>query len=127
LPIKIENAKPRSDPTTMDFQNYCPETQVDWTALQVGKEYFHCMAVGGDDFKKFVFARIQRIADCIFVIADEPSGLAFAVGDWIEREERGPRNRFWTSDTPIPPPRVSDETSRNASPPRCSREQPSIQ
>jgi hypothetical protein len=112
----------------MDFQDYSPETQVAWTALEVGKEYIHCMAGGGgSDFKKFVFARIERIAECIFVIPDEPAGHAFAVGDWIEMAG-GPLNRFWTSDTPIPPPPpVSEETNRNASPLRCSREQPSIQ
>jgi len=111
----------------MDYQNYSPETQVAWTALEVGKEYLHSTTVGGHNFKKFVFTRIQRIAECIFVIPDEPAGLAFAVGDWIE-VAGGPRNRFWTSDTAIPPPPpVSEETSRNASPLRYSREQPSIQ
>jgi hypothetical protein len=111
----------------MDFQNYSPETQVAWTALEVGKEYLHCCTGGGgSDFKKFVFSRIQRIAECIFVIPDEPAGHAFAVGDWIG-VEGGPRNRFWTSETRIPPPPVSEETSRNASPLRYSRDQPSIQ
>jgi hypothetical protein len=110
----------------MHFQNYSPETQVAWTDLEVGKEYLHCMTGGGDDFKKFVFARTERIAECIFVIPDEPAGHAFAVGDWIEMAG-GPLNRFWTSDTPIPPPLVSEETSRNASVIRDTREQPSIQ
>jgi hypothetical protein len=110
----------------MDFQDYSPETQVAWTELEAGKEYLHCITCGGSEFKKFVFSRIQRIADCTFVIPDEPAGLAFAVGDWIE-VTGGPRNRFWTLDTVIPPPPVSEETNRNASPLRCSREQPSIQ
>ena len=65
----------------MDFQNYSPETQVAWMALEVGNEYLHCFTNGGYNFKKFVFSRIQRIDECIFVIPDAPAGHAFAVGD----------------------------------------------
>lgn len=95
---------------TMDTQSYSPETQVHWTALEVGKEYLHCgTAHEGNGFTRFVFARIDVIGKCTFVVATE-ARYSFAVGDWIE-VKGGPRNRFWTSDTPVPPMLVVSEKS----------------
>ena len=98
---------------TMDAQAYSPETQVHWTALEVGKEYLHCTTAGGGGwFKRFVFARINLIGECTFV-GTAGGEFSFAVGDWIEKPG-GPRNRFWTSDTPVPPMPVVPEKSEKS-------------
>ena len=101
---------------TMDIQNYSPETQVHWTALEVGKEYLQSItAYRGSVFARFVFVRIDVIGECRFVVTNEPL-YTFAVGDWIEEKAGGPCNLFWTLDTPIPPTSVLDNkpTSENS-------------
>ena len=86
----------------MDFQNYSTETQEHWTALEVGKEYLHCITSYSGKFKKIVFTKMLEVSECSFVMTEVP-GYAIAVGDWTEGMIGSPRNRFWTLETPIPP------------------------
>ena len=83
------------------YENYSPETAIDWQDLKEGVEYIHRMtAAGGGVFNRFVFDKISKSRDCIHVLSKDHQG--FAVGPWIEMESGGPQNRFWTAETQVP-------------------------
>jgi hypothetical protein len=85
------------------YENYSPETAIDWQELKEGVEYIHRMtAYGGGVFNRFVFDKIIKSRDCIHVLSKDHQG--FAVGPWIEMESGGPQNRFWTAETQLPLP-----------------------
>ena len=85
------------------YENYSPETAIDWQDLKEGVEYIHRMtAAGGGVFNRFVFDKIIKSRDCIHVLSKDHQG--FAVGPWIETELGGPKNRFWTAETQLPLP-----------------------
>ena len=84
------------------YENYSPETAIDWQDLKEGVEYIHRMtACGGGGFSRFVFDKISKSGDCIHAKA-KGTGQGFAVGSWIEEEAGGPKNRFWTAETRTP-------------------------
>lgn len=80
------------------YENYSPETAIDWQDLKEGVKYIHRMtAHGGGEFNRFVFDKISKSRDCIYVLSKDHQG--FAVGPWIKIELGGPKNRFWTAET----------------------------
>jgi hypothetical protein len=84
------------------YENYSPDTAIDWQDLKEGVEYIHRMtACGGGAFSRFVFDKITKSGDCIHAMAKD-AGIGFAVGPWIEEELGGPKNRFWTAETRTP-------------------------
>jgi hypothetical protein len=84
------------------YENYSPETAVDWQDLKEGVEYIHRMtAYAGGAFSRFIFDKISKSGDCIHARAKD-ARIGFAVGPWIEEELGGPKNRFWTAETRTP-------------------------
>lgn len=83
------------------YENYSHVTSVGWEDLKHGVEYIHRItAFGGSKFKRFVFDKISEVGNCIHALTTK--GQGYAVGHWIENQRSGPKNRFWTADTPIP-------------------------
>jgi hypothetical protein len=86
--------------------DYSLETAVNWEDLEIGKEYLHGFDGTLNEFTKFTVIDVIKSNSTIFV-------NGYAVGPWMEIPG-GPRNRFWTADTPVPPRAV--ETPEPPSP-----------
>ena len=86
--------------------DYSLETAVNWEDLEIGKEYLHGFDGNLNEFTKFTVVDVIKTNSTIFV-------NGYAVGPWME-VPGGPRNRFWTADTPVPPRAV--ETPEPPSP-----------
>jgi hypothetical protein len=84
------------------YDKYAPSYQVDWSNLEVGREYFHSCTLCNTDFQRFIFKNIWRTGDNIIFVLGEEGRHAFAVGDWAEIPDGAPKNRFWTTDVTLP-------------------------